>query len=137
MIASFVNDQTDRERRLALIQRLRNAPAGLDKMLQRPILKGVAYHNAGLTTEERGIIEDAYDIGILKVLAVHLPTLLFLIQATATLAAGINLPSRRVIFRGPRMAMDVLSFASYRQMKGRAGRKGRLSWGELLVFQQN
>lgn len=39
-------------------------------MLERPILKGVAYHHAGLTTEERELIEEAYDTGILKVLSV-------------------------------------------------------------------
>ena len=68
-----MGDISDRERRLALIQRLRNAPAGLDEMLERPILKGVAYHHAGLTTEERELIEEAYNTGILKVLAVSTP----------------------------------------------------------------
>jgi replicative superfamily II helicase len=76
MVASFVNDTSDRERRLSLIQRLRNAPAGLDEMLERPILKGVAFHHAGLTTEERELIEEAYDTGILKVLTV-LPLTIF------------------------------------------------------------
>jgi len=61
------------EARLSLIQRLRNSPSGLDEMLEGPILKGVAYHHAGLTTEERELLEEAYDTGILKVLTVPLP----------------------------------------------------------------
>lgn len=65
-----MEENTDRERRQALIQQLRNAPTGLDETLEKAILKGVAYHHAGLTTEERELIEGAYDKGILKALTV-------------------------------------------------------------------
>lgn len=53
--------------------------------------------DAGLTTEERDTIATAYDDGIIKV-----------IVATCSLAAGINLPARRVILHGARMGADLV-----------------------------
>ena len=55
------------------------------------------FSDAGLTTEERDIIAEAYDQGVLKV-----------IVATCSLAAGINLPARRVILHGARMGRDIV-----------------------------
>jgi len=53
--------------------------------------------DAGLTTEERYLVAEAYDQGILKILV-----------ATCSLAAGINLPARRVIICGARMGRDLV-----------------------------
>jgi len=53
--------------------------------------------DAGLTMEERDLIAEAYNDGILKVLV-----------ATCSLAAGINLPARRVILCGARMGRDLV-----------------------------
>ncbi|BFZ62187.1 hypothetical protein YB2330_003269 [Saitoella coloradoensis] len=110
------------EKRIELIRQLRDTPSGVDEILEGCVMKGIAYHHAGLTTEERELLESAYSDGVLKILC-----------ATATLAAGINLPARRVIFRSPRMGRDFLSLASYRQMKGRAGRAGKDPFGESFL----
>ena len=53
--------------------------------------------DAGLTTEEREIVADAFDRGVLKV-----------IVATCRLAAGINLPARRVILQEARMGREMV-----------------------------
>ena len=50
-----------------------------------------------MTTEERLIIAEAYDRGLLKV-----------IVATCSLAAGINLPARRVIVQEAYMGREIL-----------------------------
>ena len=110
------------DRRKNVISELRSLPVGLDETLGKTMIRGVAFHHAGLTVEERDIIADAYDKGIINV-----------IVATCSLAAGINLPARRVILQGARMGRDLIGPAMLRQMRGRAGRKGKDEIGESYL----
>jgi replicative superfamily II helicase len=110
------------DRRKDVIADLQSLPAGIDPVFQRTIIRGVAFHHAGLTVEEREIVAAAYDQGVLKVMV-----------ATCSLAAGINLPARRVIMHGARMGREMVGPAMLRQMRGRAGRKGKDEVGESYV----
>ena len=88
---------------------------------------GVAFHHAGLTSKQRSQIENAFKDGLLKALC-----------ATPTLAAGVNLPARRVIIRdwkrwnGGRYAE--LSVMEIQQMQGRAGRPQYDDAGESWIM---
>ncbi|GAB4837362.1 hypothetical protein Ancab_002239 [Ancistrocladus abbreviatus] len=107
----------------AAIDALRRCPVGLDPILEETLPSGVAYHHAGLTVEEREIVESCYRKGLIRVLT-----------ATSTLAAGVNLPARRVIFRQPRIGRDFIDGTRYRQMAGRAGRTGIDAKGESVLI---
>lgn len=110
------------EKRTDLLGDLRSLPGGLDPILEQTITNGVAFHHAGLTTEERDLIANAYDSGTIKVCV-----------ATCSLAAGINLPARRVILHNARMGRDIVGPSMLRQMRGRAGRKGKDEVGETYL----
>ena len=73
-----------------VIEQLKRSPAGMDPSLLKSIKFGVAFHHAGLSYDERDIIEGAFKQGAIKILI-----------ATTTLSAGVNLPARRVIIRSP------------------------------------
>lgn len=76
--------------REAILAELKQLTHGEETPLTQAIAKGVAFHHRGLTTEECKLVEVAYGSGAVSVLC-----------CTSTMAIGVNLPARRVIFRHP------------------------------------
>ncbi len=100
----------------------------ISETLAEFIRKGVAFHHAGLSHRIRKIIEDSFRTMKLKVIC-----------ATPTLAAGVNLPARRVVIANYRRYNPELGYfepipvLEYKQMAGRAGRPQYDRYGEAVL----
>ncbi|HIP17457.1 MAG TPA: DEAD/DEAH box helicase [Methanothermococcus okinawensis] len=102
-------------------------PTETCKTLGECIERGVAFHHAGLTYEQRKIVEEGFRKKLIKVIC-----------CTPTLSMGMNTPCRRVILRDlkrfsnrgmvPIPKMEVL------QCIGRAGRPNLDPYGEGIIY---
>jgi len=106
---------------------LENSETDTSTTLAACIRSGTAFHHAGLTTPLRELVEDGFRAGKIK-----------LISSTPTLAAGLNLPARRVIIRSYRRyssedGMQPIPVLEYKQMAGRAGRPRLDPYGEAVL----
>lgn len=91
------------------------------------LMKGVAVHHSGLFPILKEMVEILFAKGLIKVLF-----------ATETFAIGINMPTKTVVF------LDVMKFhetgsrpllvEEFKQMAGRAGRRGLDPVGHVIYF---
>lgn len=119
----LLRSQLNSESIFEVLEQLRNCPVSLDHILKNTISFGVAYHHAGLTFDERDIIEGGFKSGAIRVLV-----------ATSTLSSGVNLPARKVIIRTPVFQRQPINILTYKQMIGRAGRMGKDTKGESILI---
>ncbi len=103
-------------------------PTIIGKRLASFVRNGAAFHNAGLTNDQRKSVEKAFKKGYIRC-----------IVATPTLAAGINLPARRVIIRDyrrydPNFGSIPIPNLEIKQMSGRAGRPRYDDVGEAVLL---
>ena len=123
-------DKSAHERAFELSSKILNKgdDTELTRNLANLVAKGVAFHHAGLGPTSREIVEESFKKGIIKLLA-----------ATPTLAAGVNLPARRIILAsilrydagyGGNIPISVLE---YKQLSGRAGRPQYDTFGEAII----
>jgi helicase len=102
-------------------------PTSLGSKLSRCVRQGCAFHHAGLTSQQRKMVEASFKSGLLGC-----------IVATPTLAAGINLPARTVVVRDVRRFDSEMGYTSIpvlevKQMCGRAGRPQFDPFGEAIL----
>lgn len=91
------------------------------------LLKGIAFHHSGMLPILKEIVEIIFEKGFIKILF-----------ATETFAVGINKPIRTVIFLELEKFTDskkrYLQTDEYKQMMGRAGRRGIDKEGTIIIL---
>ncbi|MDY6940303.1 MAG: RNA helicase [Cyanobacteriota bacterium] len=93
-----------------------------------PLYRGVAAHHAGILPAWKGLVEQLFQQGLIKV-----------VFATETLAAGINMPARTTVISSLSKRTDeghrLLKASEFLQMAGRAGRRGMDEVGYVATVQ--
>ena len=93
-----------------------------------PLMRGIASHHAGLLPAWKELVERLFEMGLVKV-----------VFATATLAAGINMPARTTVMSALSKRTDgghsMLSPSEFLQISGRAGRRGKDKVGHVVTIQ--
>ena len=93
-----------------------------------PLYRGIAAHHAGILPAWKGLVEELFQQGLIKV-----------VFATETLAVGINMPARTTVISTLSKRTDnghrLLNASEFLQMAGRAGRRGMDLQGYVVTLQ--
>ena len=124
-------DKKNLENILRSTKRQLSELTSIDQKLFYCLEKGVAFHNAGLSSVQRRAVETSFKKRIIKC-----------IVATPTLAAGVNIPAQRVIIRDlwrydMNFGMNQIPILEYKQQAGRAGRPRYDKFGEAVTIAKN
>merc|ERR1719265_1339410 len=93
---------------------------GSNAVLFEGLKRGIGMHHEACKTQYKQAVEVLFRRGYLRV-----------VFATKTLALGINMPCRATVFCGDSLELDGLM---YRQMSGRAGRRGFDLLGHVIFI---
>ncbi|HIJ97943.1 TPA: DEAD/DEAH box helicase [archaeon] len=96
------------------------------RKLAKFVLRGIAFHHAGIVQKQKSLVEDSFRNGAVKIIC-----------CTPTLAAGVNLPAFRAIMKSLKRYSEKWGYSwipvlEYKQMTGRAGRPGMEEFGEAI-----
>ncbi len=132
-VAKYLEEIVDRSETKELYEEILEGEeaASINEELADLVSKGVAFHHAGLSARQRRIIEEGFRRFKIKVVC-----------STPTLAAGVNLPARRVIIQDYRRyeinkGMRRIPVLEFHQMAGRAGRPQYDDYGEAIAVARN
>ena len=91
-----------------------------EERFKEGLRRGVSYHHAGLSNKPRSVVEMLFRKKFVRV-----------VFATSTLALGIHMPCKTVVFANDSVFLNTLQ---YHQISGRAGRRGYDSIGHVIFF---
>lgn len=121
-------EKKDLKKLVSSMKREQGEIISVEQSLLSCVENGVAFHHAGLESSQRRLVERGFKEHRIKC-----------IVATPTLAAGVNIPARRVIIRDlwrydENFGMAPIPILEYKQQAGRAGRPRYDTVGEAITI---
>jgi len=125
---SLVTEAEARQLKLRIDEFLAWNPDAARRGQLEPLYRGIAAHHAGILPLWKGLVEELFQAGLIKV-----------VFATETLAAGINMPARTTVIASLSKRTDdghrLLTASEFLQMAGRAGRRGMDDRGYVVTVE--